>query len=186
MNETTPNQGLPTPAWRYATPAMLLHWLLAVLVAILVTVGWYMLSIEEEPRSAWYFDKHKSFGMIAFVLVLLRIWWRARHRPAPLPDYVPRWQVTLAHLTEWSLYGCLFLMPILGFLGASYSEEGVTFFGAALPAWAAQDHDRSEQLFSLHIGLAWVMVALIALHVAGALKHLLIDRDGVFQRMWPR
>lgn len=186
MNESKSNKISPTPAWRYAAPAMLLHWLLALLVVILVSVGWYMLKIEKDPASAWYFDKHKSLGMIAFVLVLLRIWWRAGHRPAPLPATVPRWQVVLAHLTEWSLYGCLFLMPILGFLGASYSEEGVTFFGAPLPAWVPQNHDRSEFLFSLHIGLAWVMVALIALHVAGALRHLLIDRDGVFQRMWPR
>lgn len=186
MNDNKSNRATPTPAWRYAGPAMFLHWVLALLVVVLVSVGWYMLKIEEDPASAWYFDKHKSFGMIAFVLVLLRIWWRARHRPAPLPATVPGWQVTLAHLTEWSLYGCLFLMPILGFLGASYSEEGVTFFGTALPAWAAQNHDRSEMLFSLHIGLAWVMVGLIALHVAGALRHLLIDRDGVFQRMWPR
>lgn len=186
MNEGKSNRASPAPAWRYAPPAMLLHWLLAVMVVVLVSVGWYMLSIEDDPRSAWYFDKHKSFGMIAFVLVLLRIWWRARHRPAPLPASVPGWQVTLAHFTEWCLYGCLFLMPILGFLGASYSDEGVTFFGTPLPAWAVQNHDRSELLFSLHIGLAWVMVALIALHVAGALRHLLVDRDGVFQRMWPR
>lgn len=180
------HEAVLTPPWRYASVAIALHWMLAVGVFGLMGVGWYMLSIEKDPGSAWYFDKHKSFGMIVFVLVLARIWWRARHRPAPLPDSVPTWQVRLAHLTQWGLYGCLVLMPILGFIGASYSEEGVTFFDLPLPSWLAQNHDRSELLFSLHIGLAWVLGALIALHVAGALKHLLVDRDGVFQRMWPR
>lgn len=186
MDKNKLSSTFTAPSWRYAKPAVLLHWLIAVLVVGLVTIGWYMLKIEDDPGSAWYFDKHKSLGLITFALVLARIWWRARHRPAPLPDSVPRWQVGLAHFTQWSLYGCLVLMPILGFLGASYSEEGVTFFGSQLPAWVAQNHDLSEKLFSLHIGLAWVMLALISLHVAGALKHLLVDRDGVFQRMWPR
>lgn len=171
--------------WRYAAPAILLHWLLAILIASLVAVGWYMMLIEDDPGSDWYFRLHKSIGIVVFALVLMRIGWRATHRPAPLPPSLPAWEVRLSHGAQWALYACMLLMPILGFLGASYSKEGVAFFGVQLPAWVAPDHDTSEMLFSLHIGLAWVLVALIGLHVAGALKHLLMDKDGVFQRMWP-
>ena len=170
--------------WRYSSPAILLHWVLAFLIVGQVAVGWYMLFIEKDPKSGWYFGIHKSFGMIVFLLVILRILWRAKHPPAPLPASVPKWQVRLAHLTQWSLYVCMFLVPIIGFLGASYSQDGVAFFGSQLPTWVAPNDDTSEMFFSVHIALAWLMVSLIALHVAGALKHLLIDKDGVVRRMW--
>lgn len=170
--------------WKYAKPAVLLHWVLAVLIAGLLGIGWYMMSIEDEPGSDWYFDMHKSFGIGVFGLVLLRTIWRATHRPAPLPAGLPAWQVRLSHVTEWSLYVCMLLMPALGFVGASFSKSGVTFFGTPLPTWTAPNHDTAELFFGLHSALAWVLVALISLHAAGGLKHLFIDKDRVFQRMW--
>jgi cytochrome b561 len=172
------------PDWQYAKLAVLLHWVLAVLIASLLGLGWYMMSIEDDPGSDWYFDIHKSFGIVVFGLVLLRIIWRATHRPAPLAPKLPAWQVRLSHVTEWALYVCMLLMPILGFLGAAYSKSAVTFFGAQLPSWALPNHDTAELFFGLHSALAWGLVALIALHAVGGLKHLLVDKDGVFQRMW--
>ena len=170
--------------WRYAAPAVLLHWLLAVMIASLLGIGWYMMAIEDDPGSDWYFDIHKSFGIIVFGLVLLRIVWRATHRPVPLPTTLPNWQVRLSLVTEWALYVCMLLMPVIGFLGAWFSKSGVAFFGIRLPSWAGPNHDTAELFFGLHSALAWVLVALIALHAIGGLKHLLIDKDGVFQRMW--
>lgn len=177
---------LDASRWHYAKPAVLLHWVMAVLIASLLGIGWYMMSVEDEPGSDWYFDIHKSLGIIVFGLVMLRILWRAGHRPAPLPTVLPGWQVRLSHLTEWALYVCMFLMPVLGFLGASYSKSGVIFFGAALPPWTLPNHDTAELFFGLHSAVAWVLVGLIGLHAAGGLKHLLIDKDEVFQRMWFR
>lgn len=170
--------------WKYAKPAVFLHWVLAVLIVSLVGVGWYMMSIEDDPGSALYFNLHKSFGMVVFGLVLLRIIWRSKHRPAPLPMRLPKWQVNLSRITEWALYLCMLVMPILGFLGALYSKSGVAFFGAHLPSWTVANHDTAEFYFGLHSALAWVLVALVALHAIGGLKHLLVDKDGVFQRMW--
>ena len=75
-------------------------------------------------------------------------------------------------------------MVLSGYLGASHSKAGVKLFGLATPQWALADHDQAEQYFDIHGALAWVLVAVVSLHVPGALKHLLIDRDGTFQRMW--
>lgn len=170
--------------WKYAKPAVILHWVLAVLIASLLGLGWYMMSIEDDPGSDWYFDIHKSFGIVVLGLVLLRIIWRTTHRPAPLPARLPAWQVRLSHVTEWLLYGCMFFMPVLGFLGASYSKSGVAFFGAPFPLWTLPNHDTAELFFRLHSALAWVVVALIFIHAVGGLKHLFVDKDRVFQRMW--
>jgi cytochrome b561 len=170
-------------SWRYGRPAIFLHWVLALLIAGLVGLGWYMMSIEEEPNSGWYFDLHKSTGIVVFSLVLLRVLWRSKHRPAALPASLPAWQIKVSSVTQWSLYACMVLMPLTGFIGASYSKKGVVFFGLKVPAWGVPNHDIAEQFFSVHSALAWLLVALVTLHAAAGLKHLLIDKDGVFQRM---
>lgn len=170
--------------WKYATPAIWLHWLMALLLVTLLGVGWYMMSIEDDPGSLWYFNLHKSFGILAFVLVLLRLMWRATHRPSALPLHLPRWQIVLSRLTQWALYLCMALMPILGYLGASHGKRGVALFGMPLPSWAAPNHDTAEYFYGLHAALAWVLVGLIVLHAVGGLKHLFVDKDRVFQRMW--
>lgn len=182
MNEPT-----STPArWHYAAPAIILHWTLAILIAAMVGVGWYMMYTEDEPGSERFFNLHKSVGIVVFALVLLRIVWRLTHKPAPLPPSVPRWEVTASLLAQRVLYACMFLLPVIGFIGASYSEEGIRFFGQQLPRLVTVDKDTAERFFGIHIVLAWTMVAIIVLHAAGGLKHLLLDKDGVFQRMWFR
>jgi cytochrome b561 len=170
-------------AWHYSRVAVALHWLIAALILTLLPLGWYMLSIEKDPNSGWYFSLHKSLGLTVAGLIVLRILWRATHRPARLPDSVPAWEAKLSTLVQLLLYACMVVMPLAGFLGASYGTHPTQFFGIALPVWATPNHDRSEWFFSIHGVTAWVLVVLIGLHVLGGLKHLLMDKDGVFQRM---
>jgi cytochrome b561 len=183
-----PNPDLATssapPPWRYSRPAVVLHWTLALLLTFSAAIGWYMLSIEHEPGSGWYFDLHKSIGIVIALLVTVRFAWYLANRPERLPAEMSAWQTNLAHGTRALLYALMVLMPVTGYLGASYSKAGVALFGLATPHWAAPDHDRAELLFNIHSVLIWVLVVLVVLHIAGALKHLLLDKDGVFQRMW--
>ncbi|MFL6659073.1 MAG: cytochrome b [Massilia sp.] len=170
--------------WRYTRPAVWLHWIVALMVAGLLGLGWYMMSVEHEPGTRWLFRLHKSIGVLAFAVILLRVLWRATHRPEPLPAPMPAWQIKLSHLVQWSLYACMVIMPALGIVGAAYSKSGIAVFGVKFPDVVTPDHDTAEQFFGLHSTVAWVMVALIALHAVGGLKHLLVDKDRVFQRMW--
>ena len=183
-----PNPNRPTPIapapWRYGRPAIVLHWTLALLLTLTVALGWYMMSIEDAPGSEWYFDLHKSIGIVIALLVAARVAWQLAHRPEPLPGGVPAWQVKLAHGIRALLYALMVLLPITGYLGASHSKAGVALFGLPTPHWALPDHDRAELFFNVHSVLVWVLVALVSLHVLAALKHLLLDKNGVFQRMW--
>ena len=145
-----------------------------------------MLSIEDTPGSAVYFALHISLGVTAALLIALRLLWRLGHSPAPLPATLPLWEVKLANLTHVLLYVLLLLMPVTGYMDAAFSGEPATFFGFTLPGWAARVDGLKELFFTAHSFLAWVLVALIAMHVLGTLKHLIIDKDGVFARMWPR
>jgi cytochrome b561 len=76
-------------------------------------------------------------------------------------------------------------MPTTGYLGASFSGNAVTYFGIATPTWASKNDLLKEQFFTIHTWIAWILVVAVAIHVLAALKHLWIDKDGVFQRMWP-
>ncbi len=184
MNRANSTRRLMHGRWHYGAPAIFLHWILALLVVAMAALGWTMLAFEDSPGSGWYFDLHKSLGMVLLGLVLLRWLWRIGHRPGPLPAQVPVLQARTAVLTHWLMYVCLFLMPISGLAGAAYSKSGLIFFGHPLTRLVAPDHAMSERLFSLHGTVIWVLTGLVALHVLAALKHLMIERDGVFQRMW--
>ena len=171
--------------WRYSTPAVFLHWVLAALIAFMAALGWFMMTVEHEPGGDRFFDLHKSIGLIVFTLVVLRVLWRVFHRPQPLPSAIPRWQVLLSEIVQWLLYAMMVLLPLTGIIGASYSKAGLKFFGLPLSQWATANRAISHQLFEIHSTLVWVTVALLVLHVLGGLKHLLIDHDEVFSRMWP-
>jgi cytochrome b561 len=182
LSDQKPNSTAAT--WRYSSLAIALHWTIAVLIIGMIALGWYMLSVEKQPNSAWLFDLHKSLGLTVFGLIALRILWRASHRPEGLPDSVPMWQAKLATLIHWLLYAGMIVMPLTGYLGASYSTHPPKFFGLGTPIWATPNQDLSEQFFTIHGLIAWALVVVISLHVLAGLKHLLIDRDRVFQRMW--
>jgi cytochrome b561 len=185
MTNPLADSPLPSSApWHYTRTAVALHWTLALLIVLTTALGWTMTAIEKDPGSAQYFDLHKSIGLIIAALVAARALWRLTHRPEPLPAGLPRWEVRLAAIINGSLYLLMILLPITGYLGASYSKAGVRWFGLATPHWATPDHDLAEQYFSVHSVLVWVLATAVCVHVLGGLKHLLLDKDQVFQRMW--
>jgi cytochrome b561 len=169
--------------WHHDRLTVVLHWTLAALITALAALGWFMMAIEDDPGSRWYFDQHKSFGLVLALLVAVRIVWRAGPGTKPPPAGLPGWQDKLAKAVQGLLYLLMVLMPLSGYLGAAYSKSGVAWFGLATPRWAVPDHDRAEWFFDMHSVLIWVLAAAVVLHVLGALKHRLIDRDDVMQRM---
>lgn len=183
MKPRSPDLATPSE-WHYAPVAVTLHWLLAILIVGMLALGVYMVSIEDEPGADRYFHMHESVGIVVFALVLARLAWRLTHRPAGLPASVPRWEATATTVVERLLYVCMIAQPVIGFLGASYTKSGIVFFGLHLPAWHQPDHDTAQTLFGVHAAIASVLAVLAAVHALGGLKHLLINRDRIFQRMW--
>jgi cytochrome b561 len=168
---------------KYTMPAVLLHWVLAVLIIGMIGLGWYMESLERGPVAGEFFNLHKSIGLVVAALVALRLAWRLGHPPAPLPASVPRWQARAAVASHRLLYAAMVAMPAFGITGALFSKGGLVFFGTRLPRLFAENREMAEIFYGAHVVTSWVLVALIVLHVLAALKHLLIDKDGVFQRM---
>ena len=173
----------------------MLHWLIAVLIGINVTLG----LLAESLPDAWIrpaIDSHKSIGLTVLGLVVLRILWRVTHAPPPLPRY-SAWEKTASHLAHFALYVMIVALPLTGWMHDSAfkaaGEHPLTLFGLVevpridwIMATAQPDKERLHGLFfGWHAALAWVLYGLFALHVAGALKHQFIDRHRELQRMWP-
>jgi cytochrome b561 len=174
----------PPGEWRYAPVAVVLHWLLAALIVGMLVLGFTMVAIEDDPGAEKWFGLHQTLGLVVFVLVLARVAWRIRHRPAELPASVPRWEAIASSVVQWLLYTGMLLLPVTGFLGSSYSRAGITWFGMLVPRWRMADRNTAEALFDVHETIVWCMLALVALHALAGLKHALVDCDRVFQRMW--
>lgn len=177
-----------TPPGRYDPFAIALHWIVALAVIGQLALGWWMLELPKSPpglRAGW-FNVHKSIGLTIGVLMLARIAWRLRHPAPPLPASLPRWQARAARASHLLLYACLVAMPLSGYLGSSFTSYPVKYFGVTLPHWGWDSPALKEFFGAVHVATVTLLMALLSVHVAAALKHLVVDHDGVFERMWPR
>ena len=175
---------------RYTLPAILLHWLLALSLIGLLVFGWYMVGLPFSPTKLKYYNWHKWAGVTILALSALRLLWRITHRPPALPErmtaVMPRWQQLAHHGVHHLLYVLFFAVPLLGWAYSSAAGFPVVWFGMwQLPDFVARSPELAEAIKPLHMIAAYTMAALIALHIAAALKHQLIDRDGLLRRMWP-
>ena len=186
-----PSTSLPLPApTRYTATAKLLHWVLALALITALGLGLYMVSLSFSPQRLKLYNWHKWLGVSILVLSLLRLGWRLAHKPPALPAAMqaamPRWQHLAHHGTHHALYALFLIVPLLGWAYSSAAGFPIVFLGLiALPDWVAASPELAETLKPLHQWSAYALAALIVLHIAAALKHQFIDRDGLLLRMLP-
>lgn len=170
---------------RYAASLIALHWLIALGITALLALGLYMVGLPKGlPVKATLINLHKSLGLTIFLLVLIRIGVRLRHHKPALPP-MRAWQRAAARATQGLLYVAMVLMPVSGYLGSSFNRYGTRFWGIPLPQWGWDDAALRALCFGVHRACAYALIALIVLHIAGALKHQFVDRDGLLTRMLP-
>lgn len=171
---------------RYRAPLIALHWMLAVLIVVMLAIGWTMTTFEHDPLGKALFGIHLAVGLGVLALVLARIAWRLRVGAPPLTVKLPAWQRKAAAASHALLYGLMLGVPLIGLIAVSFAPDGVVILGWALPRWLPANDGLKESLFGVHSFLAATLATLAGLHAAAALKHWLVDRDGVFERMWIR
>lgn len=181
---------------RYSSVAIFLHWTIALCILVLLGMGLWMTDAIHKPETKniafRVYQWHKALGLTVLVLTLVRIGWRIGHRPPPLPDTMNGVEKALAHLGHAGLYALMLAIPLAGWAMVSASPFGfpTMYFGLFewphLPVDAFGDKKAAETAFkAAHKYLAFGAIALIGLHVAAALKHHFINRDGVLTRMLP-
>jgi cytochrome b561 len=177
---------MSTSVERYSNIAIALHWLIALLIFIAFPLGLYMSELKLSPTKLQLFSYHKWIGITVFVLAILRIIWRATHRPPALPDSIPRLQQIASHIVHGFLYALLFAIPISGWLMSSAKGFKTVLFGVIpLPDLIGKDKELGKLLELVHQSLNYFLLLLVVLHVAALIKHRFIDRDDVLTRMLP-
>lgn len=179
-----PIEGRLRPA-TYTRTAIILHGVMALLIAGGFAIGLSMVELPLSPLKLQLYAYHKWTGVSVAALLLLRIVWRGLHPPPPLPAGMPRWELNAAHASHLLLYLLMICVPLSGWLMSSAKGVTTVYLGLwPLPNAVARDEALGVFLAALHRTLTYTLLALVAVHVAAALKHHFIDRDGVLGRMF--
>lgn len=167
----------------YSGVAKSLHWIIMILVLLMLYGGFTSESLPKEDRLG-FFQTHAGLGLVILVLMLARLIWRRSHPAPALPDGMPRWQQIASKATHHGLYLLVILQPLFGLLTVSTSKFNLKAFGALGLQISPNEalHGLGEELHEI---TAFIITALIVLHVVAALYHHFILRDNVLKRMLP-
>ncbi|MEM7069645.1 MAG: cytochrome b/b6 domain-containing protein [Pseudomonadota bacterium] len=176
----------------YGLIAQLLHWATAILILILLPLGLYMHNLPigseaELQNKFWFYSLHKTLGITVFAIAIIRVLWAfIQPRPALL-NTDKKLENFAAHTVHWLLYGSIIIMPLTGWLHHSATEGFAEIwwpFMQDLP-FVPKDETVANFLGFLHFACAVVLVISLLLHIGGAMKHTVIDRDSTLARMIP-
>lgn len=167
------------------------HWLRAVLILGTFTVGIVMVNLPDDwpIKFEALYPNHKQFGVLAWIVGLVQMLIRAVSGGPAEPASLRAWERHLSRITHVALYALIVAVPLMGYaMSSSFAHsDGVPFFVGHLPELLPKS-DRAFELFQrLHSLMAYALIALVVLHVAGALKHAIVDKDpeaNVLRRMW--
>ena len=169
---------------RYGTGAVVFHWTMFLLV---VAVGILGLLHDSWPKrtQAFWINLHAMLGLLLWLTLMARFWWRILHRPPSLPSGVGDWSRRLSGPVHWALYALLFVTPIVGIVTFIWHgrifDFGVFHLDFGVKSNRAVFHPTED----IHGYLAYAIFALAGVHAAAALWHHFFQRDGVLERMWP-
>ncbi|WP_421792369.1 cytochrome b [Hyphobacterium sp.] len=185
-----------TESKRYTGVAISLHWIMAITIIVLIFAGWRAGDMSDAlfagDTSVSFTDVttlyswHKTFGILVLVLSVFRLLWRFMNPPPPLPDNMKPWEKTASRFTHWAFYALMIGMPIGGWLTASASGFPNYLFNVEsieLPNLVSENEALHEVTARAHSAGAWIILGLLALHIAAALQHHFIKKDDVLTRM---
>lgn len=161
-----------------------LHWLMAFVIILLIAVGLRMTDIpRSDPMHDTIYALHKSLGVTALLLCLLRIYFRLRLSMPPMPQVISALEQKLAHAGHYLFYAFGLAMPISGYLMTNAFGFPVKFFGLELPKVIGADKALGGMLADFHSYAGFTLIGLIALHVAGVVKHYVSEHVNLLKRM---
>ena len=177
---------MESPISRYTPAAIALHWIVALLVIGNLLFGLYLVGLPLSPQKLRSFSYHKWIGVTVLLLAAVRLAWRLRHPPPPMPSTMKPWEVRAANASHTLLYVLFFSAPLSGWLMSSALGFQTVYLGVIpIPDLLGKNRELGETLKLVHRSINYAMAALIVLHAAAAIKHHLHDRDDVLTRMLP-
>lgn len=167
----------------YGSFAKVLHWLIAGILVAQFAIGWLMPKVRRGMEPGLGMQVHISIGISVLALIAVRLVWRITH-PVPDEPALSRWQRNGSLAVHWVLYVLVFVTTFSGWFYASARGWSLAFFGLfPLPGLTAEGSPTGHALGEIHESVVWVLLAVIGVHVIGALVHAFVYRDHVMQRM---
>lgn len=168
----------------YGSLAKIFHWVIAVFVIGMLIYGFLLDSVPKEYRSAAFYS-HKLLGMVILSLMLLRVLWTLLNQKPVLPFATKWWESFAERLVHYGLYLTVIAMPLVGWIGSVAAGRApyIGDFKFNLPI--EQNKALSHWMFKIHKQLAFVIIALLIIHVSAALYHHFVRKDVVLKRMLP-
>jgi cytochrome b561 len=171
---------------KYTPVAQLFHWSMFVLIAGLLALGFIMTDLPLSPEKLQYYSWHKWAGVTVFVLVWLRLLWRATHRPPAHPGSMTAFQSMIANWVHAWLYLLMIIIPVTGWILSSAKGVQTVWFGVLpLPDLVQKDKELGHFMHEVHETLNYLLMLTVALHFLAAIKHHVIDRDHILTSMLP-
>ena len=170
----------------YSAGAKFFHWFIALITILMLSASYFLTNLPDQYLGS-AFMLHKSFGITVLFLMLIRLFWIGVSGKPALPARLPSWQKYLSRFVQYALYLTVILMPLSGWIMSTAANKIPYFFGLfhfSLPGIEPNKH-LSALMKQTHNTLAWIIIALLVLHIAGAIKHHFIDKDNVLDRMLP-
>lgn len=176
LKNTTKNYGIMTK---------ILHWLIAILILTLISLGWYITTINYyHPYYPQLFRLHKSLGIITFFFAVINLIWYFTNISPALPPQMKTWEIVAAKSTHLILLLLTILMPISGYFISTAAGEGIQVFNLfQIPALFAHGHPYENLAGKVHYWLGYSMAGLVAIHALAALKHEFWNKDNTLKRM---
>lgn len=168
---------------KYGGLSKTLHWLSALLIFGLVLMGFFMEGLPAGPDKFQVYGLHKSFGLIALIFVISRLLWRFTSVAPDALETQVLWEHLLAKIVQFALYLFMVGMPLSGVLMSNAGGYPVGFFGVEMPALIGKDKGIFDFMRSAHEFFAYGLLAALGLHIAGAFKHYVLDKDASMERM---
>ena len=169
----------------YGLIAKLLHWLVAVIMIVLIGIGWYMVKLSDEDVLYWrLLDFHEALGLSLFVLLPLKLLWMVVSPNPKLPPTLAAWERGAAAIVRWFFFAAILLIPLSGFLFVASNGEAVKLYDLiTIPDIGGLTKKGRDWLSDTHYYASYGCAALIAIHVMAALKHHFIDMNNSLRRI---
>ena len=192
LSERVENQGLYGDMLRntvksWGTLSRWFHWILAIAIIGMIAYGWWMNHFPARADRFFYRSIHADIGYVVLLLTVIRLIWRGVNPTPALPDDTAPWQRIVARISHGLLYLVTIFVALLGWAmsGARPPQQNyASFFGwFSVPQFTSPDKAAEHFYEDRHIWFAYVLLALIVLHIAAAAWHHFIRRDRVALRM---
>jgi cytochrome b561 len=164
-----------------------IHWLNATLVAVTMALAWGIIGApRHDAIRAWLIALHGSCGIAVLAVMLFWAGWRLRHPSPPLRPVLRASEAWLARATQGAIFLLFIVMPVTGYVSLAAAGVPLRLFGLVdLPLLAPESGRLSQVAIALHLAGEFLIYGLVALHIAAALMHGLVRRDGILERMLP-